>query len=87
MHFTSKTLSTLEFDKIISMLAEMAATEGAAAKALALTPTDDYDTVILRQRRTEDAKRLINAKGYPSFSAPESTVPAASEMMLPSFVK
>ncbi|MBQ9069836.1 MAG: endonuclease MutS2 [Clostridia bacterium] len=77
MHFTEKTLSTLEYDKIVESLAEMAATEGAAAKALSLVPTDDYDTVVMRQRRTDDAKRLINAKGYPSFSAPESVVPSA----------
>ncbi len=77
MHFSQKTLSILEFDKITEMLAGMAATEGAAARARALSPTDDYDTVILRQRRTDDAKRLINAKGYPTFSAPESVVPAA----------
>ena len=77
MHFSPTTLSILEFDKITEMLAGMAATEGAAARARALSPTDDYDTVILRQRRTDDAKRLINAKGYPTFSAPESVVPAA----------
>lgn len=77
MHFTPKTLTTLEFDKITAMLAEMAATEGAAAKARALTPIDDYDTVCMRQRRTEDAKRLINVKGYPSFSASEGVVPSA----------
>ena len=77
MHFTSKALTALEYDKIIDMLASMASTDGAAAKAKALSPTDDFDTVLLRQRRTDDAKRLINAKGYPSFSAPESTVSSA----------
>lgn len=77
MHFTPKTLSTLEYDKIIAELAKMAPTEGAASRALSLTPTDDLDTILLRQRRTEDAKRLINAKGYPSFSAPEGVVPSA----------
>lgn len=77
MHFTAKTLSTLEFDKITALLAECAATDGAAAKARALSPSDDFETVIMRQRRTDDAKRLINAKGYPTFSAPESVVPAA----------
>ena len=77
MHFTSKALIALEYDKIINMLASMASTDGAAAKAKALFPTDDYDTVLLRQKRTDDAKRLINAKGYPSFSAPESTVSSA----------
>ena len=77
MHFTAKTLSTLEFDKITEMLAQLAPTEGAAARARALSPTDDFDTIVLRQRRTDDAKRLINAKGYPTFSAPDGTVSSA----------
>ena len=77
MHFTPKTLSVLEYDKITEALASMAPTEGAAARARSLSPSDDYDTVLLRQRRTEDAKRLINAKGYPTFSAAEGTVGAA----------
>ncbi len=78
MLFTQKTLTTLEYDKIVKMLADCAATGGAKARALALAPTNDYDTVIMRQARTDDAKRLINAKGYPSFYAEES-VPAAAE--------
>ena len=77
MLFTSKVLTTLEYDKIIEMLVECAATDGAKARARALTPTDDYDTVILRQTRTEDAKRLINAKGYPAFSAKEGVAESA----------
>ena len=77
MQFTAKTLSTLEFDKIASMLAECASTEGAKARALSLTPDTDYDAIIMKQTRTDDAKRLINAKGYPSFVAPESVVSAA----------
>ena len=77
MKFTQKTLSTLEYDKIVEMLAECSATDGAKARAYSLTPTDDYDLVVLRQQRTYDAKRLINAKGYPVFSAPESTVSSA----------
>ncbi len=77
MHFTTKTLTTLEFDKIRAALAEVAPTEGAAALALTVMPTDDYDTVVARQRRTDDAKRLISSKGYPSFSAPDSVVGAA----------
>ena len=77
MHFTAKTLSTLEYDKITSALAELAATEGAAAKARSLTPSDDFETVLARQRKTDDAKRLVNSKGYPSFSAAESVVSSA----------
>ena len=78
MLFTPKTQTTLEFDKIIEMLADCAATPGAKARARALFPSDDFDTVVMRQDRTDDAKRLVNAKGYPPFSAPES-VEAAGE--------
>lgn len=77
MLFTAKTLSTLEYDKIIDMLIDCASTEGAKARAASLVPTDDFETVVLRQKRTDDAKRLINAKGYPSFSAQERVGPAA----------
>lgn len=78
MLFTAKTLSTLEYNKIIGMLVECAATEGAAARAASLMPTDDFEIVIERQKRTDDAKRLINTKGYPAFTAAERVV-AASE--------
>ena len=77
MIFTHKTLTTLEYDKILDMLVDCAATDGAKARARALLPDGDYHNVLLRQNRTEDAKRLINAKGYPSFSAPEAVVPSA----------
>ena len=77
MLFTEKSLSTLEYDKIIDMLVECASTGGAKARARTLLPSDDFDTVIERQTKTDDAKRLINAKGYTSFSAEESVVPAA----------
>ena len=77
MAFSNKALATLEYDKIKDMLAACCATEGAKAKAKALTPTSDYATAGRRLLYTSDAKRLVNAKGYPSFSAPESTVPAA----------
>lgn len=77
MLFTEKSLTTLEFDKIIDMLVECASTSGAKSRARSLTPTSDYDVVVERQTKTDDAKRLINAKGYPSFSAEESVVPSA----------
>lgn len=77
MLFTEKTQKILEFDKIKQMLAEHCSTDGAKAKALSLFPTDDYDAVTQRQTKTADAKRLVNAKGFPSFSAPDSVVGAA----------
>ena len=77
MHFTQRTFTVLEFDKIKDMLADLAATDGAKMRARALTPGDEYEIVLKKQRRTDDAKRLINSKGYPSFFAPESIVPSA----------
>ena len=77
MTFTVRTLNILEFNKIVEMLAECAQTEGAKARALSLMPSDDIEVVLQRQERTADAKRLINAKGYPSFTAAEDTVSAA----------
>ena len=67
MSFSEKALRTLEFDKICAMLESCCATEGAAAMARALRPSDDTYTVLRRQRRTTDARRLADAKGAPSF--------------------
>ena len=75
---TNKTLHTLEYDKIIDMLAGYAATEGARKRALSLLPSDDPETVRRRQEYTTDARRLLAVKGTPGFSADEG-VPAAAE--------
>ncbi len=78
MFFTQKTLTTLEYDKIAEMLSECAATDGAKAKALSLSPSSDIDDINRRQQRVYDAKQLINTKGYPFFSATLG-VPEAAE--------
>ena len=67
MSFSEKTLRTLEFDKICSMLEVHAETEGAKALARSLRPSEDTYTVLRRLRRTTDARRLSDAKGTPSF--------------------
>lgn len=67
MPYTQKTLSMLEYDKVIAMLAACAFTEGAREKALRLVPSGDERTVLRRQQVTADARRLVGAKGYPSF--------------------
>ena len=76
MLFTQKTLSTLEYDKIIDMLVNLAATGGAKARAKTLLPTDDSLVVRRRQAETTDARKLISIKGYPSFSADEIVIPS-----------
>lgn len=77
MLYTQKTLSTLEYDKIIAKLCEFAPTPGARSRAMALLPSDDYETVLLRQRRSADARRLLQFKGYPPFSGVDDSVIAA----------
>ena len=67
MSFSEKTIRTLEFDKICTMLESCTHTEGAASLARALRPTDDPVVVRRRLRRTTDARRLADAKGAPSF--------------------
>lgn len=74
MPFSQKTLSTLEYDKIIASLAECCATDGARALAYSLLPSDDPDTVKRRQERCAAARRLIGSKGYPPFTAPEDVL-------------
>ena len=67
MNFTQKILTTLEFDKICEMLADCAPTAGAQALARRLTPSSDAVEVLRRQRRTTDARRLLETKGMPPF--------------------
>ncbi|MBE6725462.1 MAG: endonuclease MutS2 [Ruminococcaceae bacterium] len=63
----AKALYTLEFDKILEMLAAVCQTEGAAESARHLTPSSDIEKVMKKQRQTTDAKTLIGIKGLPSF--------------------
>ncbi|MBE6538614.1 MAG: endonuclease MutS2 [Ruminococcaceae bacterium] len=67
MLITEKTLKTLEFDRVRIMLADCAPTEGAKKAALMLTPSDDADNILRRQRHTTDARSLMDVKGMPPF--------------------
>ncbi len=62
-----RALKTLEYDKILNMLADRAPTEGAREMALALTPENDPDRIIRMQRQTTEAKSMQAIKGMPSF--------------------
>ncbi len=62
-----RALKTLEYDKILAMLAQCAPTEGARERALALLPENDPDRILRRQRETTEAKAMQAVKGMPSF--------------------
>ena len=67
MKITEKTMNTLEFDRVLAMLADCAPTEGSRAMARRLSPSDDIHVVLRRLRHTTDARRMCDAKGMPSF--------------------
>ena len=62
-----RALKTLEYDKILAMLAQCAPTEGARERALALLPENDPERILRRQRETTEAKAMQAVKGMPSF--------------------
>jgi DNA mismatch repair protein MutS2 len=59
MALNPKTLSTLEFDKVLARLAQHTAFSAGRALALALRPSSDYTEVVRRQRITAEARRLL----------------------------
>ena len=67
MKITEKTMTTLEFDHVLDMLADCAPTEGSRIMARRLSPSDDIHVVLRRLRHTTDARRMCDAKGMPSF--------------------
>jgi len=58
---------TLEFDKILAMLADCAPFEGCMEVIKSITPSVSRDFIITMQRQTTEARNLVNTKGAPSF--------------------
>ena len=67
MSFSQKTLVTLEFDHICTMLEHCAPTEGAKELARCLLPSEDETVIRRRLSHTTDARRLTDEKGMPPF--------------------
>lgn len=67
--FDLKSLKTLEYDKILDMLATYAQSQGGKDKARSLTPFEDYEGVLHALAETEEADRtLFDFSVNPSFS-------------------
>ncbi len=62
-----KALKTLEYDKILDILASFAHTEGAKAMAKTLVPSNDTWEIKYTQSQTTDALEYLNKNGMPSF--------------------
>ena len=63
----TKSKPALEYNKILSQIAEYANTEGAKAKILNLRPAIYPEFVIKLLNQTDDAKKIASLKGSPSF--------------------
>ena len=64
-----KSLATLEYNKILDMLADHTSTETGRQKALSLLPSVKLSDIQIRQQNTEDALNRIIRDGSISFTA------------------
>lgn len=69
MNRFEKAKITLEYDKILAMLVDLASCKGAKALLSELEISDDREYLVIRQQETTDAKRLLLQKGEPHFSS------------------
>ena len=62
-----KSLTKLELDKVLALLADHASSPAAKERCLAVRPLDDAEDIRLVQAQTSAACKLITLKGSPSF--------------------
>ena len=67
MSINEKAINALEFDKIRTILASHCLTAGARARAFSLEPLLHVEQIAREQKKTTDARRLLEAKGMPPF--------------------
>ncbi len=72
----SKAIATLEYNKILDLLASCCHTEGSKAEAMRLRPTSDVKRVKMLMAQTSDAKALASIKGSPSFGSVKDINPS-----------
>jgi len=64
-----KSITTLEYDKILALLAGQCTVEAGKEKILRLRPETEAERVIFLQKQTAIAKKLASVKGNPPLSA------------------
>ena len=62
-----RSLTKLELDKVLALLADHASSPAAKERCLAVRPLDDAEDIRLLQAQTSAACKLITLKGSPSF--------------------
>ena len=67
MNINEKAITALEFDKIRTILASHCPTAGARELAFKLLPFTNVEQIARQQKKTTDARKLLEAKGMPPF--------------------
>ena len=67
MSINEKAITALEFDKIRTILASHCPTAGARELAFKLLPFTNVEQIARQQKKTTDARKLLEAKGMPPF--------------------
>ena len=77
-----KALKTLEYDKIIDLLAARATSPLGAELCRSLTPLEDLETIRRRQQETGDALSRLFQKGSISFGSARDLKPSLGRLAL-----
>ena len=75
-----KSLRTLEYNKIITMLTDQATSQSGKALCAKLMPSTDLSAIRLAQQQTADALTRIYQKGAPSFSGNHDMGPSIKRL-------
>ncbi len=76
MKYINKARVLLEYDKVLSQIASMARTEGAAELILKTEPIDDIVVVKRLLAQTAKAKEMIVTKSHPPFGQCKNIIPS-----------
>ena len=82
----SKSLHTLEFDKIIDIIISLASSDLGKAKIKELVPFTNIEDIRVAQRQTSDALSLIWKKSSLSFSGIKDIGPSIKRLELGSIL-
>ncbi|MBR3641190.1 MAG: endonuclease MutS2, partial [Oscillibacter sp.] len=63
-----KSIRTLELPRVLELLADMAVSEEAKRRALAVRPETDEEAILRLLDETDGARTMIARRGAPSFS-------------------
>ena len=64
-----RAVTTLELDKVLSILSSYASIDGAKSRIASLRPSVSYEMIVNMQKEVTEAKAYLDVKGAPSFGS------------------